>query len=96
MTMFEKFKNWFFGIKNAEEITTAPYKIEAPVEPAPAPIADSSELPPETPTVTEKIKKPRGKPRGKAKKEVDNKKNVEPTKVVAKITTTRKSKKTQL
>ena len=94
MTMFEKFRNWFFGVKKTEEVIPTPYKVESSVEPAP--IADSTELPPETPTVTEETKKPRGKPRGQAKKKVDTKKIAEPTKAVAKMTTTRKSKKSQL
>lgn len=97
MTMFEKFSNWFFGRKKAEEAIAAPYKVETPEQPEPAPTtpAISSEPTPEKPAITEEIKKPRGKPRGKAKKEVDTKKAAEPTKAVAKMTTTRKSKKTQ-
>ena len=97
MTMLEKFTNWFFGRKKSEEAIAAPYKVEPPEQPSPAPTtpAISTETTPENPTITEEIKKPRGKPRGKAKKEVDTKKAAEPTKTVAKMTTTRKSKKTQ-
>jgi outer membrane biosynthesis protein TonB len=98
MTMFEKFTNWFFGRKKTEEVIAAPYKLETPEQPAPVPTtpAISAEPTPETPKVTEETKKPRGKPRGQAKKKVDTKKVEEPTKAVAKMTTTRKSKKSQL
>ena len=37
MTMFEKFSNWFFGRKKAEEVIVAPYKVETPEQPAPVP-----------------------------------------------------------
>jgi len=93
MTMFEKFRNWFFGVKKTEEVIPAPYKVEPPVESAP--VSVSPELPPETPVDTVEIKKPRGKPRSQVKKQVDNKKSAQPTKAAAKMTT-RKSKKTQL
>jgi hypothetical protein len=96
--MFEKFSNWFFGRKKTEEVIVAPYKVETPEQPVPAPTtpAISAEPTQETPTVTVETKKPRGKPQGQAKKKVDTKKAAEPTKAVAKITTTRKSKKSQL